>query len=300
MSYSRLLHLIYHERWGIRASHDYKTNIFNLLQGKSFFETEKEKEALQIMAFNSSNGELLKASPRTDFDEFPRGSVALIRIDHVMTKFGNWCMWGTENYANLLLKASEHENIIGAIIAYHTPGGAVSSVFPLENAIEKTKESIPVVTVIDSNTFSCGYYNGCQGKKVIAIHPMAELGSIGVMAMLVNDKERMKEAGLEILEIYPEESKYKNLPVREALKKKFDLLIEDELKPLAISFQEHVKKHRGKKLDLGVEGLLEGKTFFAKDALEYGLIDGIGTMETALEEVLKLANRTKMQQTLYQ
>ncbi|MBI9052477.1 MAG: S49 family peptidase [Bacteroidales bacterium] len=294
MSYSKLLHLLLSERWSIHAADEYKDNIVRLLSGGSFFELEKEREPLQRMALNSSTGELVTPFDAESYDDVPRGSIALIQINHVMTKFGNWCMWGTEDYARMLDEAAEHPNIVGALIGYHSPGGATSSVIPLKNSIIKARTKIPIVSIVDSNMHSCAYYTGSYGDKIIAIDPMAELGSIGVMAMLHNDKERMKAEGIKVIEIYPPESSFKNKPVREALEGKEQLLIEEELSPLAKHFQDIVKQNRGSKLDLSVEGLLEGKTFFAQDALGYGLIDSIGTMETALEEVLTLSRNHQM------
>ena len=57
---------------------------------------------------------------------------------------------------------------------------------------------------------------------------------------------------------------------------------------LAREFQQAVKSHRPN-LDDKVDGILNGRMFFAKDALKYGLIDAIGNRDAATEEVRRLA-----------
>ena len=60
------------------------------------------------------------------------------------------------------------------------------------------------------------------------------------------------------------------------------------LNPLAREFQQAVKSHRPN-LDDKIDGILNGRMFFAKDALKYGLIDAIGNRDAATEEVRRLA-----------
>jgi len=131
--------------------------------------------------------------------------------------------------------------------------------------------------------------------KIYSMNRMCEVGSIGTYAQFVNDSEALKKWGYIIEEIYPPESKYKNLPEREAIDGKPDRIIKEQLTPFAIHFQNIIKENRPK-LNQSTEGILEGKVFYAYDAVENGLIDGLMNLEQAIKKVQDL---TKIQQSIY-
>ena len=85
-----------------------------------------------------------------------------------------------------------------------------------------------------------------------------------------------EKEGFKFHKIYAPESTHKNLPVEQALQGKYDLIKEEELSPLAITFQEAVKKARGNKLDLKVEGLLNGRMFYASNGKDSKLCKNSG------------------------
>ena len=64
---------------------------------------------------------------------------------------------------------------------------------------------------------------------------------------------------------------------------KYDMIKEEHLSPIAIKFQEAV---RAACPNLKEEvGVLTGKTFNAEKALEYGMIDAIGSMDQAIQRL---------------
>ena len=205
----------------------------------------------------------------------PENSVAIIPVNGMMTRSGSWWDYGTDDYAELLKQAYDDPAIKAVLLRINTVGGTVDSAFPINEALKNRNK--PVLSAIDSKCYSMGYYVACQTDDIKAVDGMAGLGSIGIMSRLQNsDAYLKKEYGIEIIEVYPPESQWKNKAEREALAGNPDLLISEVLSPWAQHFQEMVKNNR-KKLDMEVEGLLEGRTFFAKDCTpdKNGLIDGI-------------------------
>jgi protease-4 len=69
---------------------------------------------------------------------------------------------------------------------------------------------------------------------------------------------------------------------------RYELMRSELLDPLAIEFQNTVKAKR-KNLKADVDGIVSGRMFFATQALEYGLIDRIGNMQTALKRCKDLS-----------
>ena len=116
----------------------------------------------------------------------------------------------------------------------------------------------------------------------------AEFGSIGVMMQFPDYAKYYEKMGIKVHTIYSDLSTHKNAPFEAALKGDYKSIKEEQLNPLAREFQNTVKEHR-KNLDTKVEGILNGRMFFAADALKNGLIDAIGTHEQATEEVRRLA-----------
>ncbi|MDZ4058874.1 MAG: hypothetical protein U1D64_02410, partial [Bacteroidales bacterium] len=98
--------------------------------------------------------------------------------------------------------------------------------------------------------------------------------------------------GIKTVVIYPPESKFKNLPERQALDGKPDLIIKEQLTPWAVHFQETMKKNLPT-MDDSIEGILEGKEFYAADAVKFGWIDGITNLEGVISEITKEINTRK-------
>jgi len=185
------------------------------------------------------------------------------------------------------------QEIAGTILFVNTPGGTASSIIQLEDAMRnRTKKS---VALIDYQCCSGGIYAASFCDEIYAMNRVCEVGSIGTYAQFINDSEALKKWGYKIEQIYPPESKYKNLPEREAIDGKPDRIIKEQLTPFAIHFQSIIKDNR-RKLNLSEEGILEGKVFYAYDAVSNGLIDGLMNMEQAVKRVKELAN---IQQSIY-
>ena len=120
-------------------------------------------------------------------------------------------------------------------------------------------------------------------------------GSIGTYAQFINDSKALEKWGYKIEQVYPPESKYKNLPEREAMDGNPDRIIKEQLTPFAIHFQNIIKDNR-RKINQSEEGILEGKVFYAYDAVNNGLLDGLMNMEQTVQRVQELA---QVQKSIY-
>lgn len=232
-----------------------------------------ERAALEMRRFGIESNQFLNKEDK------PENSVAVIPISGLMTRSGSWWDYGTDDIAELMKQAFADESIKAVVLRVNSIGGITDSGFPLKAAF-KIKNK-PVIGAIDAKAYSMGYYAVSFADKIFAVDDMAGLGSIGIMARIEDwDEVYKKQYGLNIVEIYPPESKWKNKPEREALKGKTKLLVDEVLSPWAKHFQELVRKNR-KKLNEEVEGVLEGRTFFARDSKPdgNGLIDGIMTFD---------------------
>jgi protease-4 len=219
------------------------------------------------------------------FDRMDRNSVAVIPLRGMMTKNSYW--WdGCDVLADLIRMADRSASIAGVILLIDTPGGTTSAVIQMEDALRSRTK--PCVAVIDGECCSGGIYVASLCDEIYAVNRMCEVGSIGVFARIVDTREADKQWGYKVEQIYPPESKYKNLEIREALEGKPERLIREVLTPYAVHFQNVIKENRSR-IDTSVEGILEGRTFYAFDAISNGLIDGLMNMEKATERVRRMA-----------
>lgn len=243
---------------------------------------EIEPEPLKAFAFNFDLSETLMDDDTVD------DHVAVIEIRGNIMKYGWWWHFGADDYAQLIQEKMDDDRVKAIILRIHSPGGSTSATIPFKDVL--SKKTKPVLALVDNIALSLGYWISVLTDEVIAIDKMAQVGSIGVFARLIDDTEMLKQWGIKELEIYPPESSWKNRAVREALNGKPDLLRQEELSPMAIEFQETITANRPN-LDQEVEGLLEGRVFYAFDALKNGLIDSILTFDETIQRAFTLAER---------
>lgn len=224
------------------------------------------------------------------FSEIPEGSVIIIPITGLMQKYNGWTPdWryviGMDYYAELIRYASKCSNVSGIVLKINSPGGTNTSLIQLESALrERTK---PCVALIDGVAMSAGYYIASFADLILAENPMSQVGSIGAMGQLIDNSKALENAGLKKVIIYPPESSWKNKTYDKALSGDTELLISEDLTPLAIHFQNIIKKNR-KKLDTSVDGILEGREFYADAAIKHKLLDGYGNISDAVDYINKV------------
>jgi protease-4 len=229
------------------------------------------------------------------FDALEKDNIVIIPLEGVMTKEPSWYRYGCNMIADYLELANASSSVSGVILLADTPGGTVNSVLILQDIL--TRFTKPVVTLVNGYLCSGGMWTAVFTDKIFALNEMNTIGSIGVMITLTDYSKMYESLGITSRSIYPPESKFKNLPYREAMKEKPDdtPIIEEMLTPLAIKFQETIKARRPR-LDTSVEGILEGRDFFAGDAVKHGLIDGIANLEQVIDYIKKEKTR---RETIY-
>lgn len=295
---ARILTLLLKEHWAIEPAYAAAAMpvIEALLRGEQVDLSQFADENF-MTGIITPDGRSFYLNENDDNDpEIPENSIAVVGVSGVMQKFGGLCSYGTEELAAMLTAALAINNISGAVLRFHTPGGTVSSIVPLKKALQSKQK--PVVALVDSMCASAGYYVASMADAIIAVDELAEVGSIGVMAALLDDTQEQENMGRKRIEIYAPQSGYKNKPQNEALNGNTDLYAQEVLAPLAINFQNHVKSFRAGKLNEKTEGILEGKMFYAEQAVKAGLIDKIGSMDEAVETVRKLATRNQILQSI--
>lgn len=274
MSVDRLLLEVTRGEWFLDTSniYAYLPLLQNYFAGQAAF---KRPDA-------SAVNYLLNNDARMISEPEEAGSYAYVEMVGVITRYGDECTYGAEDYARMLSKIESNSKIKGTILRMNGPGGSVGALTPmLEFAKTKTKPIVPVIGMAASMHY---WYAAVLGDYLIAEDsPVTKVGSIGVMATLVDLKKKYEADGIKVHEIYAPESEHKNEVFNLALEGKYDKIKSEELSPLAKAFQAAVRENRP---NLKEEtGVLTGKTFFNEDAKRLGLIDAVGTLKDAIRMI---------------
>jgi protease-4 len=229
-----------------------------------------------------------------DLLDVPENTMAIIPIKGEMLKYDSMCSYGTMSIAGLMNVAAMSKNITGVVLDVDSPGGSVNAIPPLVDAIRLLQVAHKPVVVHGDLVASAALYASVFADYIIADNELSsEFGSIGVMVQFEDFKEFWEKEGVKIHTVYAPESTHKNAEFEEALKENYEPLQTNILSPLAVQFQQAVKSRRGNKLNLAAEGLLTGKMFFGRDAVNNGLADSTGNLYKSVEMAYALAERNK-------
>lgn len=218
--------------------------------------------------------------------DLPQGSVMVVNITGTMIKYGTMCAWGADELVDKMKRAESDNRIMGSILKIDSGGGSVNAIGLYMDFLNNREK--PVVALCDTAA-SAAYYTALGSDHIMAENNISsEFGSIGVMCQIPDFSEYFEKNGVKIHTIYSNLSQNKNEEFHKALNGEYDLIKTESLDPLAKKFQKDVKEYRPN-LKLEEPGILNGKMFYAEKALEVGLIDSIGNMESAISKLKELA-----------
>jgi len=184
------------------------------------------------------------------------------------------------------LKAAEEEKDIKAVVLrLNSPGGAVAPSQEIYEAVKAFPK--PLVVSMDSLAASGAFYVAVGAKKVYA-NPGTLTGSIGVIMEFMNLKKlyewakverytintgKYKDSGSEYRDMRPDEREY------------FQKLVLNTLEQFkgAVAAGRHMTPEE-------VTAIADGRVFSGMQAKELKLVDEIGTLQDAVNDVAKQAH----------
>jgi protease-4 len=186
----------------------------------------------------------------------------------------------SEEIVRQVKRYRENRSIKAIVLRIESPGGGVAASQEIYEEVKKTRNTgKPVVVSMGAVAASGGYYVSCGASRIVA-NPGTLTGSIGVIIHFMHFKELMKMIGVDETTIKTGKFKDSGSPFRvttEEEKKYFSILIGD----VYDQFVDVVVKERRLKRE-DVVRYADGRVFTGRQALEYGFIDTLGTMEDAV------------------
>lgn len=290
MAFSSLYSAVCRGKWFI-SFRDVEANLIlvdKLLErGITKEDASKRSEAEPIPVLLSTGEKEAKSG--NGFADAPKDSTAIIPIHGTLLKYGTYCSYGTTELADIIRQAADSQNISSVLLDIDSGGGSVDAIAPLVAAVQYAQSRGKSVVAHCDLCASAAYYIASYCDEIIASNQISsEFGSIGVMMSFPDYAKYYEREGVTVHTIYSNLSDYKNAPFEMAKAGKYEMIKEEELDPLARDFQESVKANRGNKLKLDTAGLLRGRMFYAKDAINVGLADSIGTLEFATQRAREI------------
>lgn len=212
--------------------------------------------------------------------------IAIISIKHPIFKYSDkWAgVLGSKSYQNILAEIDSHPDIVGVVLDIDSGGGQSYGTPELYDAIRAFSK--PIVTYTDGFLCSAAYYIGNAADYIVANKRSEAIGSIGAYSSFVDFTGMFEKWGAKDHTIYATKSTEKNSDFREVLKGNYEPYIKNVLDPMVETFHQDMKNARPG-LD---DSAFKGGTWGSDKALELGLIDEIGTIETAILKVVELSN----------
>jgi protease-4 len=189
----------------------------------------------------------------------------------------------TEAILNYVRQAEANRRVKAIVVYINSPGGAPLPADLMYRALRDATK--PVVVAMGDVAASGGYYIAAGAERIYA-HPATITGSIAVYGRLLNAAQLFETLGVEGIIVRSGASKaignVFERPTEEQLA--IEQGIVDELHDL---FVRSVAEGRGMD-EQKVRELADGRPYTAKQALELGLIDEIGTLSDAIEGAARM------------
>jgi serine protease SohB len=172
------------------------------------------------------------------------------------------------------------------LLRLESPGGVVHGYGLAASQLHRLrKKNIHLTVAVDKVAASGGYLMACVADRIIAA-PFAVLGSVGVVAQLLNFNRVLKKYDVEVELHTAGQFKRTLTPLGEntdEARQKF----KEELEDIHVLFKDYVHEHRA---IVDIEKIATGEHWFGRRALELKLIDEILTSDEYLMSVSETAD----------
>lgn len=259
----------------------YAAIVHRLVMGEPITEFSAEEKKVKEFAFvvNAASQKIGTVQDAVD------NGVAVINLRGAIMKYDYCGSPGTQSIIKTIQDANNNPAINSIVLQIDSPGGSVDGTQQLANAVKNSDK--PVVAYINGKMASAAMWIGSAAQTRIASSNTDIIGSIGTMASWNDYKGYYEKIGIKSHEVYATASTHKNLDFREASSGNYEPLIKNSLDPLNNEFIDNIKSN----LPNADPTVFNGAHYIAKDAKKKGLVDKIGTFESAVKTAMQLGKQ---------
>ncbi len=186
-------------------------------------------------------------------------------------------------WMNRVEQAINDDDVGGIVLDIDSPGGEVDGVPEAAARLYALRGKKPIVAVANTLAASAAYWIGTAADKLF-VTPSGEVGSVGVVAVHVDESRRLEEAGFTVTifragrfkgELSPFE------PLTEEARQYETGVISD----IYTDFVAAVARHRGTSPANVRASYGEGRLVPAVSAVKEGMADGVRTMQDVVSSM---------------
>jgi len=205
---------------------------------------------------------------------------------------------GGESTAALIRSAREDKRTKALVLRVNSPGGEVYAAEEIRREVEQTRKAgIPVVVSMGDVAASGGYWISMNADKIYA-DPNTITGSIGIFGMYYTIPNTLAKLGINSdgVGTSPLAGAF---DVSRPLDPKVQTVIQAVINKGYHDFVGGVAQARGKDY-AAIDAIAQGRVWTGDQALQRGLVDQLGGLDTAIASAADLANLGKGYSVRYQ
>ena len=198
-----------------------------------------------------------------------------------------------------LKKAAKDPAVKAVVLRINSPGGTVTASDILHHELENFKKQTGkkvIVSIMDLGA-SGGYYVAVAGDKIM-VHPTTVTGSIGVIMLTVNVQGLLEKIGVTGTAIKSGDKKDMGSPLRPMTEEEKQLF-QGIINQMYDRFVSVVAAGRKNMTVDQVRKAADGRVYTAQQALDLGLVDGIGYLDDAIQLARTEAGLSKARVVTY-
>lgn len=252
---------------------------------QEIYTTHLRGEKIDLEAIEARLGRPL-ANEQQDYS-IREGGIAVLSIEGVIAPKAN-LFTRVSGGASAQVLNTQVESAIAdprvkaLVIAGDSPGGSVFGGPELAATVFELSKVKPIVTVSDGMMASLMYWIGSAANRVFISGPTVMVGSIGVVGTH-NFKPRgaTSEVTTEIVA-----GRYKRIASDQApLTEEGRAYLQAQVDHIYGVFVDAVAQHRGVSAEAVLEHMADGRVFVGQQAIDAGLVDGVATVDAAVEQL---------------
>jgi protease-4 len=204
-----------------------------------------------------------------------------------------------KEYIKALNKLKDDKNVKAVVFRVNSPGGSAYASEQIWHAVKELREVKPVVVSMGTYAASGGYYISCGANKIIS-EPSTLTGSIGIFGLIPSGAQLAKKLGASYDGVST--NKHSNfaddvlsipfigiglLPAR-PLNNDEGALLQAYIERGYALFVSRCAEGRGKTKE-EIDAIGQGRVWTGNQALELGLVDELGGIDTAIKAAAELA-----------
>lgn len=218
--------------------------------------------------------------------EIEENSIAYHRVFGPIIADDSWRWYfSTKRYIENI-KAAEANPQINAHFVHGSTGGGEA--WLLDAAFEALRDAKkPKIFLGEKVVASAGLFIAAPADKIYTINKFDTWGSLGTMIYFLDIIPYYLKMGIKEVEEYATKSDLKNKKFNDLKKggKDAQNYIKSELDPLQEDFEASVRSVRPIIAGLPENHpVVRGETYATKEAIEYGLVDELSTLENAIQD----------------